>query len=289
MQTFDSPRPISVIIDVHVRGDITLVASDRANTAVDVRPRSATRPRDVRVVENAQVDFTDGRLSISVRPRLPYNWLSDGGAVDIVIELPTGSSLDVKSAMGDIICRGEFLTAELKSAMGQIRVEHSGDLRAKTGYGDLTVERVVGQADIHTGSGRLRIGEIDGDAVVRNGNGDTVVGDVTGDLRARAANGDINIARAGKSVVAKSSNGSIQVGEVERGAVTLETSMGSLTVGVREGSAAWLDLNTKYGHVKNELDATGAPGESSPTTEIRARSAYGDITIRRSPGVALPA
>jgi DUF4097 and DUF4098 domain-containing protein YvlB len=127
------------------------------------------------------------------------------------------------------------------------------------------------------------VGEIDGDAVVRNGNGDTTIGDVTGELRARASNGDINIERAAGTVTAKSSNGAIHVGEVSRGSVTVETAAGAIDVGVRDGSAAWLDLNTRYGRVRTELEAAPDPGDADATVEVRARTSYGDIAIYRSP------
>jgi DUF4097 and DUF4098 domain-containing protein YvlB len=166
--------------------------------------------------------------------------------------------------------------------MGSIAIDHCGPLRAKSGHGDVTAERVTGSLDVATGSGRVRVGEIDGDAVVRNGNGDTALGDVTGSLRARASNGDIGIDRAAGTVTAKSSNGAIRVGEVSRGSVTVETAAGSIDVGVRDGSAAWLDLDTRWGRVRTDLDAAPDPGDAADTVEVRAHTSYGDITIYRT-------
>jgi hypothetical protein len=45
---------------------------------------------------------------------------------------------------------------------------------------------------------------------------------------------------------------------------------------------AWLDLDTKFGHVRNELEGTGRPGPSEETVEIHARTSMGDIEIHRS-------
>ncbi|MDQ3578567.1 MAG: hypothetical protein M3443_13440 [Actinomycetota bacterium] len=67
-----------------------------------------------------------------------------------------------------------------------------------------------------------------------------------------------------------------------RGAVALETSLGELEVGVRAGTAAWLDVRSKFGGVHNSMDTADRPEPSDENVEIRARTSYGDIVIRRS-------
>ncbi len=61
----------------------------------------------------------------------------------------------------------------------------------------------------------------------------------------------------------------------------LETRIGELEVGIREGSAAWLDVSSTAGQVHNTLDTVDAPGSSAETVEVRARTSLGDIVIRR--------
>jgi hypothetical protein len=46
--------------------------------------------------------------------------------------------------------------------------------------------------------------------------------------------------------------------------------------------AAWLDLTTAFGTVRNELDTAEPPTADQDTIEVRARTAFGDITIRRA-------
>ncbi|CAN7478154.1 DUF4097 family beta strand repeat-containing protein [Arthrobacter sp. LjRoot78] len=283
MKTFETPQPIAVVVDVSIRADIWIVAGNRSDTVVNVQPRSATRALDVKVAEQTTVDYSEGRLQVRLRPLRRYTWFSDGGAVDITVEVPIGCSLELKSGMGDLHCEGEFSSAELSTDMGHVRMDHCTDLRVHTGMGDVTVERVAGRAEIKTGSGKVRIREIDGTASVKNGNGSTHIVDAAGELRVSAANGDVAIERAGAATTIKASNGDISVGEVARGTLTLQSAAGSLAIGVREGSAAWLDLSTKYGRVRNGLDAAAGPGDTDAKVEIRARSAYGDITVRRSP------
>ena len=143
------------------------------------------------------------------------------------------------------------------------------------------MDRATGHAEVTTGSGDVRLGELDGSAVIKNSNGDTWVGVAGGDLRLNAANGNIAVDLAQAGVAAKSANGDVRLGEVVRGSVVLETKIGDLEVGIREGTAAWLDVNARFGRVHNALDAADAPEPSAETVEVRARTSVGEIVIRR--------
>jgi DUF4097 and DUF4098 domain-containing protein YvlB len=105
---------------------------------------------------------------------------------------------------------------------------------------------------------------------------------VVGDLQVKAANGDIGVDRARASVTAKTANGDIHLNEVDHGVIVAETACGKVDVAVRSGVAAWLDLHSGFGLVRNLLDATERPGPSEDTVEVRARTSFGDITIRRA-------
>ena len=85
---------------------------------------------------------------------------------------------------------------------------------------------------------------------MKNGNGDTWIGEVAGEARVSAANGDIAIDVAHAGVLAKTANGGVRLGEVSVGSAVAETAFGDLEVGVRNGVAACLDLNTGFGNVR---------------------------------------
>jgi hypothetical protein len=61
-----------------------------------------------------------------------------------------------------------------------------------------------------------------------------------------------------------------------------ESAFGDLEIGVRDGVPAWLDLRTKFGRVRNELEASDDPPSGEDSVEIRAHTSMGDIVIRRS-------
>ena len=282
MPTFDTAEPISITVDISV-GDTRIIARDRTDTVVDVRPSNDSNTSDIEAAEQTRVEYADGRLLI----KTPKHWTQYTpfrrvGSIDVTIELPTGSHLHGDSEMGKFHSEGQLGGCTFKTAMGDIRLDQTGALHANTAYGDITVDRATGDADVTTASGEIRIREIDGAALIKNSDGDTRVGEVTGDLRIRAANGDVSIERAQGSVSAKTANGNVRIGEVVRGTIVLATADGELEVGIREGTAAWLDLSSQYGNVHNSLDDSETPEESEKTVQVRARNAYGDIVIRRA-------
>ncbi|MFC8848166.1 DUF4097 domain-containing protein [Micromonospora sp. NPDC057141] len=279
MPTFDTPEPIAVTLELGV-ANVRIAASDRADTVVEVRPSDESDESDVQAAAQVRVERTGGALQVT-GPKRTFDFSKKSRSVQVSIELPSGSPLSAHLVMGDIRCTGRLGECRLKTT-GDVRVERTGPLRLHTGIGHVTVDAVAGDADISTGSGKVQLGEIQGAAVVKNSNGDTTIDAATGDARVRAANGDIHIERAGAGVDAKTSNGGIRLGEVARGAVVLGTAAGNLDVGIAEGTAAWLEVNTGYGHVRNLLENTGRPGETEETVEVRAATSYGDITIHRS-------
>jgi DUF4097 and DUF4098 domain-containing protein YvlB len=123
---------------------------------------------------------------------------------------------------------------------------------------------------------------------VKNSNGECHLGSIGGDLEVRSSNGSIEVDVAGASVSAKTALGDVRVGQVERGSTTIESSTGTLEVGIRSGIAAWLDLDTTFGTVTSELDDGAPAGSDEQSVEVRARTGFGDITIVRSPGFPTP-
>jgi Putative adhesin len=280
MSHFETPQPISVVLELRV-ADVRVAAGARADTTVQVRPSDSSRPDDVTAAEQTRVEYADGRLLVKA-PRRLREWspFSDGGSIDVDIELPAGSDVSGHTAAGGFRCTGSLGRCELKSSAGEIRVDRAARVNLMTA-GDITLDQATGDAELTTATGDVRAGEIDGSAVIKNSNGDTRIGDVGGDLRVKAANGDIDVERSRGSVSAKTANGHIRVGSVERGSLVAETANGHIEVGIGGGVAAWLDLHTHYGHVHNDLDATEGPGSSDRQVEVRARTGLGDITIRR--------
>jgi Putative adhesin len=282
MPTFDTPAPIHVTIKLGA-GDLRITAGDRSDTVAEVRPSDDANSDDVRAAEQTRVEYADGRLLVQA----PKSWkryspFSDGGSVDVTIELPAGSQVQGDAAMAALRCEGRMGDCRLKTSAGDIVLGEAGAISLSTTAGDITVDRAAGNAEVTTASGDVRIGTVDGTAVIKNSNGDSWVGEAAGDVRLVGANGDIAVDRASGGVTAKTANGSVRVGEVVRGSVVLETAFGDVGVGIGDGTAAKVDASTHYGSVRNEMDASEGPEPSDETAEIYARTAMGDIVIHRS-------
>jgi hypothetical protein len=280
MPAFDTPNPISVTIDLRL-GDVRIIAGDRATTTVDVRPSDSSNDGDTRAAGATRIELASEQLLIKAPKMRQWPARSDGGSVDVTIELPAGSNLDAAGASADFRCDGRLGTCRIKTGLGDIAVEHADRLHLKSGAGDITVDHVTGAAELTAGSGEVRVRELDDGAVIKNSNGDTWVGVAAGDVRLNAANGSIAVDIANAGIVAKTANGDVRLGEVVRGSVALETSMGDLEVGIREGTAAWLDVSARAGKVHNALTAADTPGTSAERVEVRARTTVGNVVIRR--------
>jgi DUF4097 and DUF4098 domain-containing protein YvlB len=281
MPTFATPEPISVSVEPVV-GNVRVIASDRTDTVVDVRPSDESNSSDVKAAEQTRVEYSAGTLTIKAPRARPLDFTNKTRSIDVTIELPAGSRVHGSTGAGDLHGTGRLGECRYKSGAGHIQLDHTGKLDLHTGAGHIAVERVAGNVEITTGSGRVSVAEIDGAAEIKNSNGATTIGTVTGSVRVRAANGDITVEHAADAVDAKTANGSVQAREVVRGAVVLETAMGDIEIGIREGTAAWLDVKTRFGRVNNTMDAADAPGTAVDTVEVRAHTSFGEIAVHRS-------
>jgi DUF4097 and DUF4098 domain-containing protein YvlB len=285
---FNTPSPIAVALDLYV-ADVRFAVSDRTDTIVEVRPSDPNKAADIKAAENTRVEYDGATRTLSIVSRKPVsrfvNFSKRPESIDVVIQLPTDSDVRGEAEIGDFQSDGVLGTVALKSNLGAIRLAETGPLNLRGGVGGVSVEGVSGSAEVHSSSGDIRIGAVDGTADVSTGNGKVRVGVVTGPANVKTTNGSVSVDRALTDITAASSNGEARIGEVVRGKVSATSKNGSVEVGVREGSAAWLELNTDVGRVYNELASADAPeaGEPVDKVEVHASTKLGDVTIRRAP------
>jgi DUF4097 and DUF4098 domain-containing protein YvlB len=278
MPSYETPRPITAVLEFEV-GNVRITASERQDTVVEVLPSNGAEDADVRAAQQTKVTYANGTLSLKGPKK--RGLFGKHGSIDVTVELPAGSHVRGTSPMGDYIGEGPLGECRVKTSLGDIRLDEASAVDLRTGHGDIRVGRALGDAEIH-GSGRVDIGEIVGAATVRNGNGETLIGEITGALKANASNGRITVGIAHASVEARSANGAISVNQVARGVIDLHTAVGDVEVGIRESTAAWLDVNSKFGTLRNALGDAEGPDDSDETVEIHARTSVGDIVIRRA-------
>jgi DUF4097 and DUF4098 domain-containing protein YvlB len=262
MPTFATPEPIAVSIETR-NGSIRLVATDRADTVVEVRPRDASRGADISAAEQTRVDFRDGKLVVAGARRALA--LFRDAAVDVDIALPARSRLHASLGSADLRAEGEF-----------------GDVRVASASGNTDVDSVTGKFKAATASGSIAVRAVAGGASIATSSGDATVGDLDGDLKFKAASGSLAVDRLSGYLKSRTASGSVEIAAALRGGVSAATSSGEVTVGIPDGTAARLDVVSGSGVVSNELEPADGPHQGDETLLLQVRSGSGDVTIRRA-------
>ena len=278
MPTYPAPQPVPVLVDVPF-ANVHVVAGDRDDVVVTVLPTNA-KSGSARAAEQVRVDRDGESVSITY----PGSWKQyvlpfAAGTADITVELPAGSVLRGKA--GSLYAEGALAAVDMTLSAGNARVDDVERLDLKVSAGSATAGRVTGSLDVKVSAGSVFVDEVTGDGVVRASNGTTTVGAVVGTLDVQGAHGDISVSRVRGTLTARSAHASIRVGSLESGAVTLTSSFGSIEVGVPEGTAAYLDVASENGSVRNHLTPTEGPVEDESTAEIHASTGFGDVVVRR--------
>jgi len=280
MPTFPAPAPITAVVDVFA-GSLHVIATERDDAVVTVLPADEGKPADVRAAAETRIELTDGTLTV-ITPRSWRQYLPlPTGTVTVTVELPAGSALSGKLSAGSLYAEGRLGDVDVTTAAGDLRVDEVDRIDLRTSAGAVTIGRAAGTASVKTSAGSVRITELSGDATIRSSAGDTTVGSVTGSLQLTGSHGDVTVGHVRGSLSVKASSGGIRVDRVESGTLTLATSYGSIEVGVPEGTAAWLDMSSQHGTVRNALRPTEGPVSDEATAEIHAGTGYGDILVRR--------
>src|SRR3954447_6648265 len=95
MQKFDTPAPISAVLDIPA-GRVQVIAADRADTAVEVLPANASKGRDAKAAEQTVVEYADGGLRVAAPAGNQY--LGPSGSIEVTVRLPAGSRVEAKAA-----------------------------------------------------------------------------------------------------------------------------------------------------------------------------------------------
>lgn len=280
VHTFDTPEAIVASVET-AGGLVRFRAGDRADTVVDVRPSDAAREFDVQAAEETRVEFEAGRLSVKTPRYAVRSLVGTPPSVEVTIDLPTGSQVEGKSG-GHFRGEGRLGDTDLDTAAGFVRLQETGRLKVRAAAGEISVRRATGHIEVVSASAKIRLGEIDGTASVKTSNGDITVGELAGEAQLVTANGDVLIGRSRAEIHAKTAHGSVRISEAVSGGATLETGFGEVEVGVPEGTAAWLEVSSEYGNVRSELEAADDPGGAVEMVEIRARTRFADILVRRA-------
>jgi hypothetical protein len=278
MPTFATPGPVTATVEV-AGAQVRVTASDRTDTVVLVEPRDAASRRDVTVAGKTKVGLAAGQLT--VKTTTPGD---KTGSVVITVGLPSGSSLAAYLAHSSVQADGSLGQFELHMASGRVQLDRIDALRANISAGEVAIARIAGRADIEGGAFAVRIGEVDGPVEITGSGGQAWIGRAAADLELSSSSGGFDIDRADGSVTATTASGAIRIGRMTHGQAKLMNGSGNIEVGISDGAAAYIDVNSERGAVRNSV-ASPSPegtGASDARVMVHARTRHGDIIIGRA-------
>uniref|UniRef100_A0AAU2A312 DUF4097 domain-containing protein n=1 Tax=Streptomyces sp. NBC_00093 TaxID=2975649 RepID=A0AAU2A312_9ACTN len=174
MQKFDTPAPISTVLDIPA-GRVQFIAADRADTTVEVRPANPSKNRDVKTVEQTEVTYADGVLRI-VASAPGSQLVGPSGSLEVTVQLPAGSSVEARTASAELRGVGRLGDVTFEGAYRQIKLDEAASVRLTATDGDVEVGRLGGSAEISTARGDILIAEaVRGTVVLRTQSGDISV------------------------------------------------------------------------------------------------------------------
>jgi DUF4097 and DUF4098 domain-containing protein YvlB len=178
MQKFDTPAPMSAVLDIPA-GRVRFIAADRADTTVEVLPANASKARDVKAAEQTKVEYGGGGLRIETSAKNQN--LGPSGSIEVTVQLPAGSRVEAKAASAELRAVGRLGDVAFEGAYRQIKLDEAASVRLTAIDGDVEVGRLDGPAEISTARGDIRIAEaVRGTVVLRTQSGDISVGAATG-------------------------------------------------------------------------------------------------------------
>jgi hypothetical protein len=283
MTAYPVSGPAFVRIEMQM-GHVEVVAEPRDDVDVRISPANSARSGDRSAAEAVRVTHTGKEVSVVGPFRL--NLFGPGDQVDVVVRVPEASDASVSLKYGSMHLAGTLGTVRVALDYGDASVARVGRADLGLGHGELRVESISGDADVTVKSGRARIGHVNGALRLKGSDAGIDIGTIVGAADIATSSGIVQLGDPGPAVTVRSAYGPVRIRELSRGTARIEGSYGALTLGVRGGTAVWLDASSRHGVVRNELSADRGPADGEGTLEIHARTGYGDITVHRVPAGA---
>ncbi len=278
MHTFETPVATTLVVRSG-GGHVTVSAEDTQRTTVELTPLNAAGED---AVAEARVEQQSGGVVVDI-PRHRSGLFRPHASVGIAITCPTGTVLEVKSESADISATGTYAELVVSTGSGEVQVgDVTGSAKLKSGSGTISAG-VVGKAlMISTGSGNVKVDAVSHTAALSVGSGDIRIGELAGETVTKTGSGDVEVDRLAGTLVTKSGSGDLVVRRATSGSVKANGASGDITIGIDQGTAAWLDVSTLTGKVRQELDQTEAPVDGQQRVEITAHTVSGDLRVYRS-------
>jgi hypothetical protein len=245
-------------------GNVTVRAADEGHILVVAVRRAPTGASSDRI----QVLYQETAEGLEVRTVRPTGLLN--ARVDLEIQVPPGTPLEVGTGAGNLEVRGLTAGAQAETGSGNVMaLGLLGDVELSTGSGSVDLQDATGAVTAETGSGNLTLRGIEGDLVGHTG---------SGGIRVEGASGQVRL---------DSGNGSVEYRGTPAGECRFETGTGSVVLYLPADLDARVDLQTSSGSVDVQFPVDGESTRrrvqgvigSGEEASIRARTGSGSIDV----------
>jgi hypothetical protein len=242
-------------------GSIQIQSWDNPDVLVEIEKRGPTR---------AALDQIEVRTA------------QDGDSITVEAQRPAGHTVHL------------FGLNASPTARLTVWLPRRADIRARSGDGSVSIERVNGKLEIHTGDGSVRASQIAGDLNFSTGDGSVTVADAEGRLEVDTGDGSVNVSGKLGIVRLHTGDGSIvfhaEPGTKMDGDWEVTTGDGGVTMYLPPDFAAELDAHTGDGSIRSDLygDDRAAVNNGSLRSRIgaggrllRIRTSDGSVRLKR--------
>ncbi|QNP71285.1 DUF4097 family beta strand repeat protein [Streptomyces roseirectus] len=159
MHTFTTPTPITTHITLPA-GRIQLIAADRPDTTVTIRPANPTKTRDQKTADQITATYDNTTNTLRIEAPEPKNaLLGHTGAVEITVQLPTGSHLHATTQATELRGVGRLGTVTHTGGYHTVKLDEADNAHLTAHDADITIKRLTGPAHLTTQRGTLHITE----------------------------------------------------------------------------------------------------------------------------------
>jgi DUF4097 and DUF4098 domain-containing protein YvlB len=306
-------RLVGVQGNIHVKNfnGTVILQECPAHAVVDSVNGSIIYESSAQPMGNVTLKTLNGHVSTTLPQNADIRWVADTARGDIRTNMPArgaffgttfrgsvnapgGPTLTTASLMGNIqlLARGRpaqqaqslrsMATITMTSGApvpasggsGVIRGSVRGLFAYSTNMGDVSIEEILGDADIHTGAGAVKLGAVSGSCKVSSLGGPLQLGEISGPLSASTRAGNILVDSARRGGTLDTVGGSITL-LYTSGPTRLVSGGGDITV---RQAAGPIEAFTRSGDIAITFDPT------AKTQKVEAKTYKGNITLHIPPG-----
>ena len=244
----------------NLNGDIRIISRQAAEVRVTYHKKArASSDAEARkfldlIDFKLTVEDEDALLRILTPSHAPWQGTNYSVQVEVLIELPEKSSIEIRSQFMNVEIGGPFRSVDVESGFSAVEIKKIfGPVDVRTDNGSIVLAAIKGQLKARTENGGIEARDIvvpSGSAVLQTSNGPISLAEIQGPVEAYTSNAGIEargIVATDGSVVLRTSYASITA-EAVKGELICETSYGNVDV---------RDVSINHGH--SRLETSYAP------------------------------